>query len=349
MPQPQLGYGHQTEATIDQVNQWMRSQPWWQQIKGGSNDISEAQKQQILAAARAQGVVVDSSNMEVDKAGNFNPIGHKLRNGIIVAGIAGAAIAAPYLIPAMTGGGGAAGGGAAAAGALGPSTAANMAATAGIVGGGAVPAGIAAGAGGAGAAGLGTAGWLKTAGNVADALGGMSTARAAGRQAENQAAYLGDRNIIDLYKAQQDAAANRNTIDLSQKKFTLEAPQLRASNSVRGDVLANAQDATVSGISPNIPVPTISGGLRPSMFSQNTRALGGLMSEQALASQKSGDTFSPLPDTTAPSLTPVSQPGKLDTFLNTASSIGSLASLIPYARRQKKPVAYDNLFNTGSN
>lgn len=181
-------------------------------------------------------------------------------------------------------------------------------------------------------------GYLKTAKDVSDALGAISSGRVAGRQAEDQSAYYGNRNIIDLYKAQQDAAIARSDADLRQKDYTLKAPQLRANNSVRGDIMANAQDATVSGVSPNIPVPTISGGLRPSMFSQNTRDLGGLMSQQALDSQKAGDTFSPLPSTDAPSLMNVPQPGKLDSILNIAGSVGSLASLIPYTRT-KKPVA----------
>jgi hypothetical protein len=96
MAQPQLGYGKPTEATIDQVNRWMRAQPWYQQqLKawGHPAKLSKAQGQQILRKAQAQGVVVDQGDMEVDSGGNFNPKGHKLRNTLIVAGIAGATIA----------------------------------------------------------------------------------------------------------------------------------------------------------------------------------------------------------------------------------------------------------------
>lgn len=359
MPQPQLGYGHQTEATIDQVNQWMRSQPWWQQIKGQSGDISESQKRAILQQAQANGVVVDQGDMEIDKAGNFNPIGHKLRNTLIVAGIAGAAIAAPYVIPALTSGAPAAaaipasGVGGMTATSLGLPVTAGLG-TAGAVGGGtAGTIGTAAKIGGLLSGGKGATGYLDTAGRVADAIGAASSGRAAGRATEAQLAQGANRNIIDLYRAQQDAANSENAfglnkvsagigvgnLDLNQKQFSLDAPGKRASNSVRGDILANAQDAVGSGISPNIPVPTITGGLRPSMFSANTRALGGEMSSQALKSQQAGDQFSPLPTLpdykagpAAPSLTDVPQAGKLDSILNVASSIGGLMGSIPYKR-----------------
>ncbi len=359
MPDQNLGYGRQTETTIDQANIAMRSMPWYQDLlrsmgkdPNGPIRVSKEEGQRILRGAQQNGFVIDEGSLHIDDSGNIDKKGHAVRNTLIVAGIAAATIAtmgAAGAFSGAAGAGGAAGGAGAGAGASGLS-AGTAGVAASLPGAMATLPALAGGAGGAGAAGLGAAGWLGTAGKVAEALGGLSSGRAAGRQAENQAAYYGDQNIIDLYKAQQAAAANRNNIDLSQKKFSLEAPQLRASNSVRGDVLANAQDATVSGVSPNIPVPTISGGLRPSMFSANTRALGGLMSEQALASQKAGDTFSPLPDATAPSLTAVSQPGKLDSFLNVASGIGSLASLmgsIPYRRKKPMPGAYGYNYEGG--
>jgi hypothetical protein len=117
--QPNLGYGKPTEATIDQVNIWMRGQPWYQEQMRqwgqdpGHPNLAKSQSEQILRMAQAQGVKVDQGNMEVDDHGNFNPVGHKLRNTLIVAGIAAAGIAAPYIIPAIAGAGG---GGSAAAG-----------------------------------------------------------------------------------------------------------------------------------------------------------------------------------------------------------------------------------------
>ena len=102
-----------SEAAIDAVNQWMRAQPWYQaQLQQWGVDpsrvkLSEAQRNQLVALAQANGVQVDQGNIEVDPAGNFNPIGHKLRNGLIAAGLGGAAIAAPFALGALAGGGGA--------------------------------------------------------------------------------------------------------------------------------------------------------------------------------------------------------------------------------------------------
>lgn len=97
--QPQLGYNQKSEVAIDQVNQWMRQTPWYQQqMRAWGQDpghptLTKTQSQQILKMAQGQGVVVDEGDMEVDDHGNFNPKGHKLRNTLIVAGIAAATIA----------------------------------------------------------------------------------------------------------------------------------------------------------------------------------------------------------------------------------------------------------------
>jgi hypothetical protein len=139
-----------------------------------------------------------------------------------------------------------------------------------------------------------------------------------------------------------DAANTLNNMDLAQRKFQLAAPGARATNAVRGDILANAQDATLSGVPSTITVPAVSGGLRPSMFSGATRALGGEMSTQAEAGQRAGDSFAALPglpDYSAPTtplptyreppplptLTPLPAAGKLDTGLGLAGTLGSLA------------------------
>lgn len=97
---PSLGYGSPSSATIDQVNTWMRSTPWYQQLlrswgqdPGHPHDLTDAQKTQIVRGAQANGVVVDESNQEVDDNGNFRNQGHALRNTLIVAGIAAATIA----------------------------------------------------------------------------------------------------------------------------------------------------------------------------------------------------------------------------------------------------------------
>ena len=194
-------------------------------------------------------------------------------------------------------------------------------------------AGTAAGLGGA----LGAAGGvLSGLGNAAPALGGLVAGRQAGREVQTRVQQEQDRLAQGLYGGQLSAAnigtnqqlAGAN-LDLNRRQFGLSAPQTRASNAVRGDILANARDFSYGAPSMigNIPVPSSSGGLRPSIFSQNTRDLGALMSSQALEGQQSGDAFSPLnfsPLPTAPSLTPLPEAGGLDKVLNTAGTIGSL-------------------------
>jgi len=114
-PPTQLGYGKPTEATIDQVNIWMRSTPWYQsQMRAWGQDpghptISKSQSQQLLRMAQAQGVKVNEGDMEVDDHGNFNPKGHKLRNTLIVIGIAAATIATMGAAGVFAGAGGAGG------------------------------------------------------------------------------------------------------------------------------------------------------------------------------------------------------------------------------------------------
>lgn len=109
------------EQSIDRVNQWMRSQPWYQRQlaawgQSPSNvRLSKFQSEQLVRLAQANGVQIDEGHFEVDPGGNFNPRGHKMRNTLIGIG-AGAAIAAPFVLPALLGG---AAGGAAAVPALG--------------------------------------------------------------------------------------------------------------------------------------------------------------------------------------------------------------------------------------
>ncbi len=174
-------------------------------------------------------------------------------------------------------------------------------------------------------------------GQAAPALGGLEAGRQQGREAQTYAQQAQDRlaqqNYQNLVSA-QNVGANQQlagaNLDLNHRQFALNAPQARASNSVRGDILANAQDFSYGAptMVGNIPVPTSTGGLRPSIFSQNTRDLGGLMSQQALAGQQAGDTFKPLnfgPMPTAPTLTPLPEAGGLDKVLTTAGTIGALA------------------------
>lgn len=135
-----------SEQDIDRVNQWMRSQPWyvrqlaaWGQTPDRVN-LSKFQANQLVRLAQANGVQVDEGHFEVDPGGNFNPRGHKMRNTLIGLG-AGAAVAAPFVLPALIGGAGAAGGAAALPTLGGGSTlAANLAGAGALSGMSAVPA-----------------------------------------------------------------------------------------------------------------------------------------------------------------------------------------------------------------
>jgi hypothetical protein len=86
--------GGNSEATIDQANIAMRGMPWYQSLlrswgqDPGHPTVTSWQRDQIRRQAQANGFVVDEGNIEVDDHGNFNPKGHKLRNTMIVIGIA---------------------------------------------------------------------------------------------------------------------------------------------------------------------------------------------------------------------------------------------------------------------
>jgi hypothetical protein len=170
---------------------------------------------------------------------------------------------------------------------------------------------------------------MKTAGQIGQVLGDYAGGRQADRVAETGLGFAADRNAQDRYRNQLGEA----DMDLSRKNYTLAAPGKRASNSVRGDILANARDVSIN-LPSTIPKTTISGGLRPSMFSDNTRALGAEMSTQALAQQRAGDTFTDLP--APPELSAMPQAGKTDSFLNTAAGISALLGALPYKRPQQR-------------
>lgn len=128
--------------------------------------------------------------------------------------------------------------------------------------------------------------------------------------------------LIAEAKLQQQQDQNQ----IAKNNAVLAAPGAMAKNSVRGDVLANAQDATVSGLPSYITVPTIGGGLRPSLFSAATRNLGSQMSTQANQQMASG-TF------TNPALTPLPQASAFDNVLSGTALAGGFlnaaSGLIP--------------------
>lgn len=207
---------------------------------------------------------------------------------------------------------------------------------------------------------LGTAGKIASA--AAPAVGALASGRAAGRT--QQAGINRDRDQLELLRSrmQQEQAQSQNDfnqrnyqnalqggqLDLQQRGFQLSAPQARANNSVRGDYLANARNTTINfpaGFGGPKGIPTIQRGFGADNFSQNTRDLGALMSQQALEGQQAGDKFSSLPAMPSymsgpaiPQLSEMPEANALDKLLTTAGTVGSLyGSFDDFLKRYKTP------------
>lgn len=267
MANPNLGYGKPTEASIDQVNQWMRSTPWYQskmQQWGqdpGHPTLNKDQSNELRQMAQAQGVVVDEGDMEIDNHGNFNPKGHKLRNGIIIAGIAAATIATMGAAGAFAG--------AAGAGAGGASGAAGGAAAAG--------AGSAAGAGGALASSTIGTGMM---GGIAGGTGlgaGAGSSMGIGSMLAGAAKKYGSQLLTDkgsemvgrgLANSSQALAANRGTMaelmldqnsDLEKQLLAREQEQRMARSTSYRDALTGNRAATWE---PLVRPPNITGSYK---------------------------------------------------------------------------------------
>lgn len=155
-----------------------------------------------------------------------------------------------------------------------------------------------------------------------------------------------EQDRLRLLAAQEleNALQGRANIDLKQRQFQLDAPGQRAGNSVRGDILAGVQDAGISGpiVHTRGQVPQITGGLRPSLLSANTRQLGQNMSRNALLQDMKGDAFDPMPAPQIPTITPAPEAGGLDTALNwiggISNSLGTVGPILDaYKKRQQVP------------
>ena len=146
------------------------------------------------------------------------------------------------------------------------------------------------------AAGFGVGDALKLGGRLAS---GASSGRAQGRM--------------------QEAALNSqyDRTGLEAARLNLQAPQMRAANSVKGDILAGVQPYHVSGPITHTggKMPGSTGGLSPALLSQNSRQIGQGMSRDALLSQLKGDAYTPLP---------LPQSNGLDTALNIGGTLGAL-------------------------
>jgi hypothetical protein len=197
--------------------------------------------------------------------------------------------------------------------------------------------------------------------------GAIAQSRAQGRAAEaaiNQRQDVGAQNAyatdksLDLealirgYQAELDKAKGQ----MSEYEARLSAPQSRASNAVRGDILANVQDVGVDAPA-GVNVTSFSGGLRPSLLSGNSRALGGQMSKEALLDALSGSPtpfsdmapvdLSSVTGRSAPSQTALPQPSGMDKVLEAIGTYGGLASGLMNSQRPNNPAGW--LEGHGSN
>jgi hypothetical protein len=272
--------GGQSEATIDQANIAMRSMPWYQsQMRTWGQDpghptITSWQRDQLTRMAQANGFVVDQGNIEMDDHGNWNPKGHKLRNTIIVIGIAAATVAtlgAAGVFAAGAAGAGAGAGGAAAGGA---GAAAGTAGTlAGVEGG-------AAGLSSTALAGLGTG-----------AMGAVPVAAAGGAAAAG---------ALPAGVALEGTAAGPGATTIAGTAGAVGTPASLVGKTLSADGIAAAKDAgytvDANGVvtdAANVPPDYIqsasgSSGLVSNLY-KYVLPIGGSIASSLIAAKASGD------------------------------------------------------------
>lgn len=123
--------------------------------------------------------------------------------------------------------------------------------------------------------GIGAAGGALS--NLGSVAGNAAKGSADQRIAEgNQAVQYGNMNLNAANdKATQDRANAQAGFDSSMKSadFNRTGQDRSLKNAVSTQVLNNVKDATIGGLPSRIKVPTISGGLRPSVLTNNNSAL----------------------------------------------------------------------------
>lgn len=230
--------------------------------------------------------------------------------GAAAAGTAGGDLASTTIgsgfVPAIEGGTG-----------LGGAAGAGLAST--TIGSGFVPAisggtGLANGAAGATATGAGTSGkFFSSLSSLGRIAGADAAGAAAGRAQQAQAQQGQDRNAISLYN------------DVFQNN--LKAPSTLASQTARGDLLANMQPASFSGLPSYVKMPQISGGLTPASLGPNSRNAGAALSREALLKLASSKFDLPTP----PTLTPLPDASGYDDFTKNFGRAASYAgAAAPY-------------------
>ena len=157
---------------------------------------------------------------------------------------------------------------------------------------------------------------------LASVLGNGAAGRASGRQIAAGLNVNRDQLLNQQYTQGSTNAFN-------QAKFQLDAPSERAGQAVRGDILANSQDATFTGLPDYVKMPTVSGGLRPSMLSDTTRQAGRDLT--SLAASQMGKDRIDYPN--APPIQPIPDASLLESIMGAGSTTaGILSALSPLAK-----------------
>lgn len=174
-----------------------------------------------------------------------------------------------------------------------------------------------------------------------------------------QALMAKDRGAMDRYSTRQGATTTalgqEEAGKLNRAQLGLQAPTIRAKQSLLGSAMENMQPVSVSGLPTRLQgrVPTISGGLSPSMLSDTTRAHGKELQRAALAAQFSGSDIPAATDfksgildapemvdfeggvLATPEMQKYKQAGKLEKALGIGgllgSMIGGIGDLMPQA------------------
>ena len=116
-----------------------------------------------------------------------------------------------------------------------------------------------------------------------------SQARAGAAQAQQTQNAQG----VAQNTSQNNVLLQMAQIELLRKQMEEANRGGRAQQTVRGDLMANVQDASFARPS-WVPTMALSGGVRPSALGPNSREAGRELSTQALSALKSGDAFMPI-------------------------------------------------------
>ena len=199
-------------------------------------------------------------------------------------------------------------------------------------------------------------GWVVPAIMLATTIAGaISKKKAADRQNKQQAAVLDSQSqqnsaqtLASILTQQDRGRVDRAGLDLARRQFSLNAPDVRARQASRGDLMANVQPASISNIPAAIRarMPTISGGLTPAAFGPTSRQFGRSMAQQALMQQLAGDKFDPIPETDYSGIlamlknlpsTALQNPGFLENLMGGIALGGSVAGGIANVYGQNQP------------